>query len=47
MSDAARLPPDVRSAAMRSISAEGLPEAIERQAAAGESGSWAAELARV
>lgn len=38
MSDATRLPPDVRQAAMRSISAEGLPEAIERQAAAGEGG---------
>ncbi|KXZ52494.1 hypothetical protein GPECTOR_9g538 [Gonium pectorale] len=37
MSDATRLPPDVRQAAMRSISAEGLPEAIERQAAAGVS----------
>ncbi|KAG2451766.1 hypothetical protein HYH02_003545 [Chlamydomonas schloesseri] len=35
MSDATRLPPDVRQAAMRSISADGLPEAIERQAAAG------------
>ncbi|GLC45491.1 hypothetical protein PLESTM_001741600 [Pleodorina starrii] len=35
MSDATRLPPDVRKAAMKSISAEGLPEAIERQAAAG------------
>ncbi|KAG2485786.1 hypothetical protein HYH03_015497 [Edaphochlamys debaryana] len=35
MSDATRLPPDVRKQAMKSISAEGLPEAIERQAAAG------------
>ncbi|GIL87075.1 hypothetical protein Vretifemale_15230 [Volvox reticuliferus] len=35
MSDASRLPPDVRQGAMKSISAEGLPEAIERQAAAG------------
>lgn len=35
MSDATRLPPEVRTAAMRSISADGLPEAIERQAAAG------------
>ena len=36
MSDAARLSPDVQKAAMRDISADGLPSAIERQAAAGE-----------
>lgn len=36
MSDATKLPADQREAAMRSISADGLPEAIERQAAAGE-----------
>lgn len=35
MSDAARLPLEQQTAAMRSISAEGLPAAIERQAAAG------------
>ncbi|KAI8466297.1 MAG: P-loop containing nucleoside triphosphate hydrolase protein [Monoraphidium minutum] len=35
MSDATRLPSELQEAAMRSISAEGLPAAIERQAAAG------------
>jgi hypothetical protein len=36
MSDAAKLPVDQQAAAMASISADGLPAAIERQAAAGE-----------
>jgi hypothetical protein len=36
MSDASQLPAEVRESAMRSISAAGLPAAIERQAAAGE-----------
>ena len=36
MSDAAKLAPEMRQAAMRDISADGLPSAIERQAAAGE-----------
>lgn len=36
MSDATKLPADQQAAAMVSISAEGLPQAIERQAAAGE-----------
>lgn len=36
MSDATKLPPEIQKAAMREISAEGLPTAIERQAAAGE-----------
>jgi hypothetical protein len=35
MSDATKLPVDQQAAAMASISAEGLPQAIERQAAAG------------
>lgn len=35
MSDASQLPPEVRESAVRSISAAGLPSAIERQAAAG------------
>lgn len=35
MSDATKLPADQQAAAMASISAEGLPQAIERQAAAG------------
>jgi hypothetical protein len=35
MSDAARLPGEQQEAAMRSIGADGLPAAIERQAAAG------------
>lgn len=35
MSDATKLPAEQQEAAMRSISAEGLPQAIERQAAAG------------
>jgi len=35
MSDATRLPPEVVESAMQSISADGLPSAIERQAAAG------------
>eukprot|EP00798_Chlamydomonas_sp_ICE-L_P015516 gene15516-21605_t len=35
MSDATRLPPEIQEAAMQDISAEGLPGAIERQAAAG------------
>lgn len=37
MSDAAKLPADQQAAAMATISAEGLPQAIERQAAAGQS----------
>jgi hypothetical protein len=37
MSDATKLPAEQQAAAMASISAEGLPQAIERQAAAGES----------
>ena len=37
MSDAARLSPELQQAAMRDISADGLPSAIERQAAAGVS----------
>jgi hypothetical protein len=37
MSDATKLPAEQQAAAMASISAEGLPLAIERQAAAGES----------
>jgi predicted GTPase len=37
MSDATKLPADQRDAAMKSISADGLPAAIERQAAAGVS----------
>lgn len=39
MSDATRLPAEQQAAAMASISAEGLPQAIERQAAAGEQGT--------
>jgi len=39
MSDAAKLPVEQQAAAMASISAQGLPQAIERQAAAGERGS--------
>lgn len=35
MSDATKLPAEQQEAAMASISAEGLPQAIERQAAAG------------
>ena len=35
MSDATRLAPEMQRAAMKDISAEGLPSAIERQAAAG------------
>jgi predicted GTPase len=35
MSDATKLSPEIQEAAMRDISAEGLPAAIERQAAAG------------
>jgi len=35
MSDATKLPIEQQAAAMASISAEGLPQAIERQAAAG------------
>ncbi len=35
MSDATQLPVEQQAAAMKSISAEGLPSAIERQAAAG------------
>jgi hypothetical protein len=35
MSDATKLPQEQQSAAFKSISAEGLPAAIERQAAAG------------
>lgn len=35
MSDATKLPADQQAAAMASISADGLPQAIERQAAAG------------
>lgn len=35
MSDATKLPAEQQIAAMASISAEGLPQAIERQAAAG------------
>jgi hypothetical protein len=35
MSDASQLPAEVRESAVRSISAAGLPSAIERQAAAG------------
>jgi hypothetical protein len=46
MSDAAKLPVDQQAAAMASISADGLPAAIERQAAAGEHcfvyGNWVA-----
>jgi hypothetical protein len=45
MSDATKLPADQREEAMRSISADGLPQAIERQAAAGGwsrgAGGWA------
>jgi hypothetical protein len=40
MSDAAKLPADQQAAAMASISAEGLPQAIERQAAAGAHSSF-------
>jgi hypothetical protein len=40
MSDAAKLPADQQAAAMASISAEGLPQAIERQAAAGALSSF-------
>ena len=36
MSDATKLAPELQAAVMRDISAEGLPSAIERQAAAGE-----------
>lgn len=36
MSDATKLAPELQAAAMRDISAEGLPSAIERQAAAGK-----------
>ena len=36
MSDATKLAPEMQQAAMRDISEEGLPSAIERQAAAGE-----------
>lgn len=39
MSDATKLPPEVQKAAMKEISAEGLPSAIERQAAAGKAES--------
>ena len=35
MGDASRLDAEISAAAMHAISAEGLPEAIERQAAAG------------
>lgn len=35
MSDATKLPVEQQAAAMASISADGLPQAIERQAAAG------------
>ena len=35
MSDATRLPAEIQAEAMRDISEEGLPSAIERQAAAG------------
>ncbi len=35
MSDATKLSPEIQAAAMRDISADGLPSAIERQAAAG------------
>ena len=49
MSDATRLPADQQMAAMASISAEGLPQAIERQAAAGKlaAGCSFARLGRV
>jgi hypothetical protein len=43
MSDATKLPADQQAAAMASISAEGLPQAIERQAAAGAQSACAAE----
>jgi hypothetical protein len=43
MSDATKLPADQQEAAMRSISADGLPQAIERQAAAGERAHAAAQ----
>ena len=39
MSDATKLAPEMQQAAMKDISEEGLPSAIERQAAAGGEGT--------